>query len=147
MSAVVLVIGYGNELRRDDGVGPQAARAVTAWGRPGVQALAVHQLTPELAEQVASAARVIFVDARPDDGGAVEVSRLGPVAARPGLGHTGDPRELLALVAALYGRCPEAWLVTVPTVDLDFGEGLSPAAQRGLSEALRRIRMLCDCAK
>jgi hydrogenase maturation protease len=46
----VLVLGYGNTLRRDDAVGPLAAEAVAGWGRPGVLALALPQLLPELAE-------------------------------------------------------------------------------------------------
>ena len=58
-----LVIGYGNELRRDDGLGPQAARAVAGWGMPGVLALSCHQLTPELAEIVADAEEALFIDA------------------------------------------------------------------------------------
>src|SRR5262249_51109422 len=64
MKARLLVIGYGNELRGDDGVGPAAARAVAAWAEPCVQAIATHQLTPELADAIAGAEEVVFVDAR-----------------------------------------------------------------------------------
>jgi hydrogenase maturation protease len=48
MNTDLLVIGYGNELRSDDGVGPRVARAVAEWRLPGVEAIAVHQLTLEL---------------------------------------------------------------------------------------------------
>src|SRR5690242_2835552 len=58
-----VVIGYGNDIRGDDAAGPLAARAVAAWGAPGVRALAAHQLTPELAEALAAAELAIFVDA------------------------------------------------------------------------------------
>jgi hypothetical protein len=64
MKVRLLVIGYGNELRGDDGVGPAAARAVAAWNEPGVQGIATHQLTPELADAIAGAEEVVFVDAR-----------------------------------------------------------------------------------
>src|SRR5262245_30725916 len=57
----VVVVGYGNELRGDDAVGPRVAQAVAAWDLPGVCGLAIHQLTPELAEILAAAARAIFV--------------------------------------------------------------------------------------
>src|SRR5262245_1795360 len=63
----VVVIGYGNDLRGDDAVGLRAAQAVAAWDMPGVCGLAVHQLTPELAEILAGAALAIFVDARVPD--------------------------------------------------------------------------------
>lgn len=58
-----LVIGYGNELRGDDGVGPKVAEAVEAWKLAGVSVLALRQLTPELAADLAVVRRVIFVDA------------------------------------------------------------------------------------
>ena len=64
--ASLLVIGYGNTLRRDDGVGPKLADAVAALGLTGVRTLACALLTPELAEAVSQAQRVIFVDAAVD---------------------------------------------------------------------------------
>ena len=43
MKVRLLVIGYGNELRGDDGVGPWVARSVADWQVAGVEAVAVHQ--------------------------------------------------------------------------------------------------------
>jgi hydrogenase maturation protease len=140
MNTRLLVIGYGNELRRDDGVGPRAARAVAAWQLPGVEGVAAHQLTPEFAERIGEAERVVFVDAGHDD--VVLTRPLEPSRAAQVLGHTGGPRELLALAEALCGRRPGAWLITLPAPELGFGEGLSAAAELGLAEALRQIRTL-----
>jgi hydrogenase maturation protease len=138
-----LVIGYGNPLRGDDGLGQEVAALVAGWGRPDVQALAVHQLTPELAEPLSRARLAIFVDAYPaPGGGTVRVQRLEPGGTSPALGHTGDPRFLLGLAEAVYGGCPSAWLVTVPGTDFDGGLGLSPAARRGIRTAVRRIARL-----
>jgi len=135
-----LVIGYGNTLRGDDGAGPEVARVVAEWGLPGVRALAVHQLTPELAPEVASAARVVFVDASIDPpNGAIELRLLGPKAAVGSLGHISDPQTLLKLAHEVYGGCPDAWLVTIPANCVEFGEGFSTAAQRGINDALTRI--------
>jgi hypothetical protein len=60
------------------------------------------------------------------------------------LGHVSDPRGLLALTEALYGRCPEAWLVAVPARSLGLGEPLSPAAAAGLRQAVDATRALID---
>jgi hydrogenase maturation protease len=91
-----LVIGHGNELRGDDGAGPSVARAVASWHLPGVRTLAVHQLTPELAEDLAQTKRVVFVDAAVH---ANEVYwqqvRAADVPLR--LGHASDIGWLLAL--------------------------------------------------
>jgi hydrogenase maturation protease len=135
-----LVIGYGNELRRDDGVGPRVARAVASWNVRGVLALALHQLTPELAEAVAGADEVFFVDADAREVGGVRVRPVRPDAGQTTLDHASSAPALLALVGAVYGRRPRAWLMTLPAPDLDFGEELSPAAVRGVDEALRCLR-------
>lgn len=59
-----LIIGYGNPLRGDDAVGFLAAERLSRTiADPGVTVLAVHQITPELAEPVSRARRVIFMDA------------------------------------------------------------------------------------
>jgi hydrogenase maturation protease len=142
VSVSTLVIGYGNDLRGDDAVGQQAATAVAAWDLPGVLALAVHQLLPELAEALAAANLAIFVDAcESEDAGeaTVSVQPLEPAAADSALGHTGDPRALLALTKALYGYCPAAWLISVPARSFAYGAGLSAMAERGLAAALRHI--------
>ncbi len=136
MRAALLVIGYGNELRGDDAVGPRIARAVAGWGLPG---LAVHQLTPELAEPLSRAENAVFVDAGPGADAGVTAVELS-AGARPGSGHVSDPQWLLALTEAVHGRRPRAWLITVPASRFDPGEGLSPRAERGMQEALEKIR-------
>lgn len=140
-----LVLGYGNTIRGDDGVGPRAAAAVLDWGLPDVDALAVTQLTPELAEPISTARLAIFVDARltdDEDTGEVEVQPLEPIWGKPILGHAADPRSLLALALEVFGACPRAWLVTVPSADFGLGETLSPCASRGLRNALERVALL-----
>jgi hydrogenase maturation protease len=138
----VLVIGYGNELRSDDAAGPRAARAVAELNLPGVIALAVPQLTPELAEPLASSLLAIFVDAcLADQGQEVEVQPLELSPPHPGaaLGHTQDPRGLLNLARTAYARCPASWLVTIPATDFSLGGKLSPQAARGVEQAVPRI--------
>jgi hydrogenase maturation protease len=142
-AAPILVIGYGSTLRGDDAAGPLVAEKVAEWGRTDVRALAAHQLTPELAETLAGARLVVFVDARHgSETGEVRAEPLEPADAAPTLGHVGNPRALLALARALYGRCPEAWLIAIPAPDLGFGDKLSPVAERGVAAALEEVRRL-----
>jgi hydrogenase maturation protease len=140
----VLVIGYGNELRGDDGIGPYLARAVAVRQWACVRAVAVQQLTPELAEEIARARLVLFVDARA--GGqceAVEVRHIEAGGRASALGHTGDPRWLLALARDLYGGAPSAWWVTVAGRNFTPGDDLSPAALVHCREALQWVENLC----
>lgn len=139
----VLVIGYGNTLRRDDGVGPKVADAVAELKLPGVRALSCHQLTPELAEPISHARRVIFVDAATDAKAEVELREIQSADASQVLAHATDPRSLLALARQVFGRHPRAWSVVVPAQDLGFGDSLSPAAQHGFDRAVELVRDFC----
>jgi hydrogenase maturation protease len=141
-----LVIGYGNTLRGDDAVGFRVASTVAGWGWPDVTSLAVPQLTPELAPVLAAARLAVFVDARlreRDDCGDVECQALEPSQSAPrSNSHAADPRRLLALARDVYGFSPRAWLLTVPTVEIGFGEQLSTEASQGLYAALGWIEEL-----
>jgi hydrogenase maturation protease len=134
------MIGYGNELCGDDAVGPIVARRVREWRLDGVRCLDVHQLTPELVDELAEVERVIFIDARLGDGEAqvVELTGAGEI---PGA-HVSDPRGLLALCEALYGFRPRAWLVTVRAECVELGARLSARAEQGLLQALALLRRL-----
>jgi hydrogenase maturation protease len=136
-----LVIGYGNTLREDDGVGPRLAERVATWNRPGVRALAVLQLLPELAEMLATARQVIFVDASVTEE-TVQLRPLSPAETKYCLNHLADPRWLLSLTARLYSHHPRAWLLTIPASTLEFGEELSASAKRGVETALLHIERL-----
>jgi hydrogenase maturation protease len=141
--AGLIVIGYGNELRGDDAVGPKVANEVAGWKRAGVRTMTCHQLTPELADPIAAAERVIFVDAVGAFSKEVSLCEIAPAAPASGIMmHVVDPQILLRLAREVFGRCPKAWWLTVPVENLNFGEKLSPRAQRGLQQALEKIRVM-----
>jgi hydrogenase maturation protease len=137
----VLVIGYGNALRGDDGIGPAVAAEIAAMALPGVRVLAVHQLTPELAANIADARRVVFVDAAVS-GDLVTVTRLTAEPTPPSLTHATDPRALLALAGVLEGHAPDAWLVTARGSDFRYKEGLSEAGREQVRHVTHRVREL-----
>jgi hydrogenase maturation protease len=138
--AGVLVIGYGNTLRRDDGVGPRVADAVATLALPGVRALACPLLTPELAEAISRARVAIFVDAAVDAPREVQLRKLAPADTSQIMTHAASPATLLALARDVFGHAPEAWWLTIPGEDLSLGEELSPLAQRGFELAVEEIR-------
>ena len=82
-----LLIGCGNPLRSDDGVGRYAARQIAeTFAQSDVAVLVRHQLTPDLAEPVHKARLVIFIDASCEDPpGKIRSCRLVPESALPGL--------------------------------------------------------------
>ena len=142
------LIGIGNRLRSDDGIGYRIAETLRSEDS-AMQVLAVQQLTPELADPIATAAAVLFVDASVLDPGADQL-RLEPLlphggitdaaAMRAPLSHQFSPIGLLQLSQRLYGRWPPAWQLLIPVQELELGERLSPAATAAMAEALTLVR-------
>lgn len=144
---MVLLIGYGNRLRRDDGAGVALPAMVDRGSPPGsVRAIQAHQLLPEMAEEIAlpEINGVIFFDACLAQEGinSVGVVSLSPTSGWSTLGHHLTPELLLAYSWKLYGRIPPAWLVTVPGEDFGHGEGFSDRTRAHLADANRRARTL-----
>jgi hydrogenase maturation protease len=131
--AEVLVIGIGNPLRGDDGVGTRVAERVAEWEIPGVTVEIVHQILPELAEAVAESEVAIFVDACVDTR-SVHMREIRP-GGLPWSAHRLTPSELMALIEAVYGRVPDAWELAIPVASLETGEALSETAEKGVEEA------------
>ena len=97
-------------------------------------------LTPELADPISRAEKVIFVDATVDVTDDVQWRKLEPNENLQIMVHAADPRTMLALVRDVFGRVPEAWWFTIPAVNLGFREAFSPGVQRGFDEAVRKIQ-------
>lgn len=139
----IVVIGYGNDLRGDDGLGPAVATRLQVLQWPGVRVLSVQQLTPELAGLLAEARRVIFVDAELSGEAGVRARQLDTSYESAPTTHASSPQSLLALTHEVYGRSPEAWLVTVPGFRFDLETVLSAEAQRYVEPAVAAVRDLC----
>ncbi|MBE7502412.1 MAG: hydrogenase maturation protease [Verrucomicrobiales bacterium] len=138
----VLIVGFGNPLRGDDAAGLRLIEALETAGRPaGVETLAVHQLTPELAERVAAARAVVFVDAACTEEPAALRLLEAPPFDGPPPGHHYSPASLLQLTRLTFGVLPPAWLLTLPAADFAFGAPLSPRAV-GAVEAGRKLLVI-----
>jgi hydrogenase maturation protease len=140
----LLIIGYGNTLRSDDGVGPKVAEAAAALKLPNTEVLVCDLLTPEVADPVSKSRRVVFVDAAVDAPEEVQLRPLEPADSSQLMAHAADPRTLLALARDVFGHAPQAWWLTIPVRDIAIGEKLSPMAKRGMATALRELEKLAQ---
>jgi hydrogenase maturation protein HypF len=150
----VILIGYGNTLRGDDGAGQRVAETVAEWNLPNVRSLAVHQLMPELSESLAAAQLAIFVDVYIADAEQdIQVHCLQANShpsnnalqipnPKHSMGHTADPLSLLALTQQVYATAPLSWWILIPAVQFEFGEQLSTVAEQGIQDALQHIQQL-----
>lgn len=134
----VLVIGFGNDLRADDGAGRVVAAAIEARSLPGVTVRSQSQLTPELALEVAGRDLVVFVDADVD-APTVAHRRVEPGSGGSVMTHHGDPAGLLALVPTVGEPPGEAIVVSIPASDLGMGFELSPRTAAAVDDAIELI--------
>jgi hydrogenase maturation protease len=147
--ADVLVIGYGNPLRGDDGVGCVVAEELAkrlSGPDTKVQVVACHQLNPEMAEAVADTQAVIFVDASVDvPPGQVSVSSVAPDQFSPAIiTHSLKPSALLATASELFGQAPPAKAVVIGAASFDIGMNLTPEVRTAVRTALRVIEKEID---
>jgi len=138
----VLLIGYGNPGRLDDGLGPALAAAVEELRLPGVTVEADYQLTVEDAAQVAECDVVLFADADQTGPEPFSVRRIRP--GRRGVSfssHSVRPEAVLALAGELFNAEPEAYILGVRGYEFgEFGERLSQRARANLAEAVDYVR-------
>jgi hydrogenase maturation protease len=143
----LLLIGIGNSLRSDDGAGIVAAeRLHQAWKRSAYphRLLTVHQLLPELAEELADplVQAVLFIDAAADSTGQPSAdagANERRAAAQPGYSlypvipsegnrlftHQVSPAMLLAYTHTLYDKRLPAWVLALPGMNFELGGDFS----------------------
>ena len=151
--ADVLVIGYGNPLRGDDGVGCVVAEEIAKRicdPQSQVRVVACHQLNPELAEAIADTRAVIFVDASVDlKPGEVQISTVAPDQFSPaGITHHMKPSALLATASELFGQAPPAKAVVIGAASFDMGMQLTPQVRGAVTRAMKLIeKEIAACLK
>lgn len=143
-----LVVGYGNPLRSDDGLGWQVAVELFRTNQsPEVEVLPCHQLTPELAPAVSRAKTVFFIDcARDGKPGEVRCQELRSEAGTPSFTHDLTPSALLALSSELFGACPQAVLLSIGGENYAPGDSLSDTVRSHVPELKSMVhRLLEEC--
>lgn len=134
-----LILAAGNTLRSDDGVGPYLAE----WAahhfsqRHGLRVISRQQWTPELAEDLAHADAVVFVDSSAESApGAVHLAVVRAAVFSAGIAsHHLSAAQLLGLCLELYPSMPSrAFLLTIGMGSTELGSTFSMAVQAALPE-------------
>lgn len=157
----LLVIGFGNPLRSDDGFGwrvaealrDRAERAEVTGPTPPFDVITCQQLNPELAEPISRADLAVFVDAAepaavpsfPVQPGSIIECDLEPTCQSPQcFSHDLTPSTLLACAGELFGSCPKGKLLSVVGADFGMGETLTESVLAAVPEVTRRIEALAS---
>ena len=138
----ILVIGYGNSMRGDDGMGPLAAQRIENIVQDKeVKIIVRHQTGIELAEDLKDADFAIFIDAHVgvEPGTLKEETVVLDDSMPSSFSHHLHPGVLLSLVQALYNKHPEAVIYSIAAESFDHGEGLSPAVEATLPVLIDKV--------
>jgi hydrogenase maturation protease len=143
----ILIIGYGNVLREDDGAGYRAAEELQQNYRndPAVTVIASHQLLPEMAPDIARSGLVVFLDASSaEEPGKISQSRIQPQACGAGFTHQLTPAALLSLAERLYGHAPDAVGITLAGWSFNVRDKLSRRAEMLLPVLIAQARSVVE---
>jgi hydrogenase maturation protease len=133
-----IVIGIGNDFRRDDGVGITVAQRIEERNLPGVRVVSGISEPAALLEVWSGAARAVVVDAA--TGANSTPGRIrrwtGPDLETTAVvsSHALGLAQTFALAQALARMPGELVLFTVDIVDTNHGTGLTPAVEAAVPE-------------
>jgi len=133
----VLLIGFGNPGRGDDGLGPAFAEAIQLLNAPNVTVDSDYQLNVEDAAAVAEHDVVVFVDADASGAEPFSFCRLDPKAEMSFSSHSAEPAAVLALARELFHAETKGYVLGIRGYVFDhFVETLSERASENLRLAL-----------
>lgn len=138
----MLVYGYGNPGRQDDGIGPGIAGEIEKRFPALTDTDANYQLGPEDAVNIAGYELVLFVDTAVDQERAVTARKLQAARNITFTSHFMKPESVLALCEDVHGSTPNAWIIGVKGYSFDYAEGLTPEALNSFSQALDFIILI-----
>jgi len=133
----VLVFGYGNPGRQDDGLGPAVVEALAPLGLEGVTLDANYQLSVEDAALVAEHDVVVFVDADATGPAPFWFGAIEPASDVSFSTHSVRPEAVLALARGALGGTTTGYVLGVRGYAFDeFGETLTEGARQNMDAAL-----------
>lgn len=135
----ILVLGYGNPGRQDDGLGPAAAGALGRMGWRNLTAVDDYQLNIEDALDVAAHDIVWFVDAAKTGHAPFSVQDVLPSATTEFTSHLLLPSALLAIAKNYCKRAPPAFQLAIRGYEFEFVETLTQGGQENLRAALAML--------
>lgn len=144
-----VIVGFGNTLRGDDGLGPYIVERLQDMPVPrgmAVRTIVLPQLDVAMIPEVCEADLVILVDARADGSeDLVSVSRVEAPAGlsnKPHTSHAIGASDLLHILREWYGTVPVCYAVMPKGYDFSINESVSQEARAAAIEARGQIESI-----
>lgn len=140
----ILVIGYGNPGRQDDGTGVLLAEEIFRWaGENNLSNISTdsnYQLNLEDAATMSEYDLIVFADASKENIESFEMSELKPSASVDFTMHSVSPAFILHICNNIFHKSPKAYLLHIKGYSWDF-------MAEPTSEALQNLKLAADYLK
>jgi hydrogenase maturation protease len=135
----ILVYGYGNPGRQDDGLGIALSETIENWARENgmnnIETDSNYQLNIEDAARISAFDLVIFADATKEKIKGYAFTSLKPSPKIDFTMHSVSPAFILNLCREVYQKKPSAYLLHIKGYEWDFMKDMTSAAKENLEEA------------
>jgi hydrogenase maturation protease len=132
----VLLIGFGNPGRLDDGLGPALAERFEKSRKRGLTVDSNYQLVVEDAYNVSKHKKVIFADASVNCKEPFSFKKIRPAKDISFSSHDISPRSVLGLAEHMFGSGAQGFLLEIRGYKFNkFGQRLSKKAKDNLDKA------------
>ena len=138
----ILIYGYGNPGRQDDGLGPLVSQEIEKLNLPFVDTDENYQLQVEDALDIAKYDIIIFVDAAVEGKEPFSVRKVEPSDKITFTTHAVDPGSILAICKDTFDRTPDTWLIGIRGYGFEFKEVLTEHARENWKKAVEFIILL-----
>jgi hydrogenase maturation protease len=143
----ILVYGYGNPGRQDDGLGIRLVEILEKWAKEQtldhIDFDSNYQLNIEDAEIISHYDLVIFADASVEElSDGIALTHLTGENELAFTTHSASPGYIVHLCSKVFDHGPDSWLLHVRGYEWELKEGLSPKAEQNLEKAEKRMKKI-----
>jgi len=132
----ILIYGYGNPGRQDDGLGIELVNRLEEWASEnqlvGVEFDNNYQLNIEDAEAISNKDLVIFADASEEEIDDFCLSKVDGKGKLSFTTHSASPGYIVKLCKELFQKEPHVLLLHIKGYEWEFKEGISDRAMENL---------------
>lgn len=146
MAKKILIYGFGNPGRQDDGLGPEFVHRMEAWAATKqldeFDIDSNYQLNIEDALEIAAYEVVVFADATVEEHVSdFRLDILDPEKETVKYTlHAASPGYILELCQEMYGKKPRTYLLRMKGYEWELAEGLTAQAGKNLETALAHFK-------
>ena len=141
----LLLFGYGNPGRGDDGLGPELIARISNFNFAHVTCQNDMQLQVEHVTDLSECDHVLFIDADMSCAEPFEFCEISAIMDESYTSHAMHPAALLHAYRQVYKQnAPPAFLLRIRGYAFELGDNIGEQAMHNLQQALKLVHQVCE---